>query len=290
MICETAEAKRVYVVPGVPAEMREMMQGTILPELKALAGDAALVSRIIKVTGVAEAKVAETLDDLFRSATNPTLAYLASSGEVKVRITAKAASVADAETLIAPVAAEVGRRLGDRVFATTDEDLAVVVGGLLAAQGRTVAVAESLTGGALAARISAAAGASAYFAGGAVCYTAESKRAVLGVSEETLNGPGVVSEECAREMAQGVRRLFAADVGLGLTGVAGPEPHGGKPVGTVCVSVAGDDPAETRTFVAPGDREQIRRWAEQGALDLARLLLLGRRGGTVGPTATVSSA
>ncbi len=275
LICQTPEGKRVYVVPGVPAEMREMIEGTILPELRTLSGPAAIASRIIKVTGIAEAKVAEMLDDLFRSSTNPTLAYLASSGEVKVRITAKALTPDRAEALIEPVADEVRRRLGIHVFATTDEDFAAVVGGLLKAQRSSIAVAESVTGGGLAARLSAPPGASAYFRGSAVCYTAEAKRDVLGVSRETLEGPGVVSEECAREMASGARRIFGADVGIGVTGVAGPDAHGGKPVGTVCVAVAADAGTESRTFRAPGDRDQIRRWAEQGALDMARRLLEG---------------
>jgi nicotinamide-nucleotide amidase len=290
LIYETAENKRVYVVPGVPAEMREMMEGTILPQLRTLSGPAAIVSRIVKATGIAEAKVAETLDDIFRTSTNPTLAYLASSGEVKVRITAKADTPARAEALIDPVADEVRRRLGDRVFTTDDEDLASVVGELLKAQGRTVAVAESMTAGTLAARLSWPPGASAYFVGGAVCYTAQAKREVLAVSDETLKGPGVVSEECALEMASGARRLFGADIALAVTGVAGPEPHDGKRVGTVCIAVAGEKGGESRTFRAPGDREQVRRWAEQGALDLARRHLESEPGRTDSDARTTASS
>ena len=273
LISQTANGKHVYVVPGVPAEMREMMEGTILPELRRMAGPAAIASRIVKVTGIAEAKVAEMLDDLFRSSTNPTIAYLASFGEVKVRITAKAETPDQAEALIEPVADDVVHRLGDRVFTTADEDLAEVVGDLLKERGKTVAAAESMTAGTLAARLSWPPGASAYFTGGAVCYTAEAKHEVLGVSDETLEGPGVVSEECAREMASGARRVFGADIGLAITGAAGPEPHGGKPPGTVCIAIAGEEGAESRTFRAPGDREQVRRWAEQGVLDLARRYL-----------------
>ena len=275
LIVEAPERKLVYVVPGVPAEMREMMDNPILPELRRLAGPAAIASRIVKVTGIAEAKVAEILDDLFRSSSNPTIAYLASSGEVKVRITAKAATLNQAEALIEPVANDVVRRLGDRVFTTADEDLAEVVGKALTGRGQTVAVAESLTGGSLAVRLSAAAGASDFFKGGAVCYTAEAKHEVLGVTTETIDGPGVVSEECATEMAAGARRIFDSDIAIATTGVAGPEPHDGKPVGTVCVAVAAKNGAESRTFRAPGDREQVRRWAEQGALDLARRALQG---------------
>lgn len=275
LISRTSEGRIVYAVPGVPSEMREMMSETILPELSMLAGPSALVSRIIKVTGMAEAKVAERLDDLFRASTNPTVAYLASSGEVRVRLTAKASRRSEAEDLIRPLADEVARRLGRHVFTTSDEELEHVVGRLLKARAATVACAESLTGGSLAARLSQAPGASMYFKGSAVCYSAEAKQQVLGVSEETLRGPGVVSEECAREMAQGARRIFGADVALGLTGVAGPDPHDGKPPGTLCLGLAAKEGEQSRSFRAPGDRQQIRRWSEQAALDLLRRYLEG---------------
>jgi nicotinamide-nucleotide amidase len=270
LACQTPEGVRVYAVPGVPAEMREMLTGSILPELTELAGPAAIVSRILKVTGMAEAKVAEQLDDLFRGSSNPTVAYLASAGEVKVRLTAKAATRGEAEDLIQPLAEEVAARLGDRVFTSDDEALEEVVGRLLKGRGLTVAAAESLTGGSLGARLSAAPGSSRFFAGSAVCYTAASKRDLLGVRRETIDGPGMVSEACAREMAVGARRVFEADLGVALTGVAGPQEHDGKPVGTVCAGLAWDGGVESRTFRAPGDREQVRRWAEQAALDLVR--------------------
>jgi nicotinamide-nucleotide amidase len=99
---------------------------------------------------------------------------------------------------------------------------------------------------------------------------------VLGVSEATIRGPGVVSEECAREMAEGARKLYVADVALATTGVAGPEEHDGKPVGTVCVALGADGVLESRCFRAPGDRTQVRRWAEQAALDMLRRHVEGR--------------
>jgi nicotinamide-nucleotide amidase len=275
LICPAGDGKRLYLVPGVPAEMVEMMEGTILPELASEVGSAAIFSRIIRATGVAEARVAELLDDLFAASTNPSVAYLASSGEVKIRLTAKAPTPGRAAELIDPLAEEVARRLGDHVFTTADQDLEETVGHLLKASGLTVAAAESVTGGSLAVRLSAEPGSSAYFSGSAVCYTADAKRDVLGVSLETLEGPGAVSEECAREMAAGARRIFGADVGLALTGVAGPDPHVGKPVGTVCVGLDAEGAARSRCFGAPGDRQMVRRWAEQAALDLLRRHLLG---------------
>jgi nicotinamide-nucleotide amidase len=272
---ETIDGKRVYAVAGVPAEMREMMTKHILPELTALVGPAALASRQIRVTGISEALVGELLDDLFRGSANPSVAYLANSGEVKVRITAKAADRPEAEALIDPLAAEVARRLGDHVFTTEDEDLEAVVGHLLESAGQTVAAAESLTGGSLGARLSNPPGASAYFRGSAVCYTADAKREVLGVSQETIDGQGVVSEECAREMARGARRLFRSDLAVSVTGVAGPDAHDGKPVGTVCIGLAGRDVEVSLSFRAPGDRDIVRRWSEQVALDLLRRHLAG---------------
>jgi nicotinamide-nucleotide amidase len=275
LVSETADGKVVYAVPGVPAEMREMMEGTILPELGERGGGAAIVSRVLRSTGVAESKVAELLADLFERSSNPTVAYLASSGEVKVRLTAKAATHGEAEDLLAPLAAEVARRLAPHVFTTGDEELEQVVGRELRARRRTVACAESLTGGGLAARLTKAPGASEYFLGSAVTYTAKAKHDVLRVSQETIDGPGVVSEECAREMAAGARELFGADVALALTGVAGPEPHGGQQPGQVWLAIDAADAKEARGFRAPGDREQVRRWAEQGALDLLRRYLQG---------------
>jgi competence/damage-inducible protein CinA-like protein len=275
LVCETSQGRRVYVVPGVPAEMREMMSRTILPELARLSGPAALVSRTIKVTGMAESRVAELLDDLFRTSTNPTVAYLASAGEVKVRLTAKTSSRAQADALIDPLAEEVVTRLGEHVFSTSDEELEQVVGRLLLERGMTISCAESLTGGNVGVRLSTAAGASAYFMGSAVTYSAEAKRQILAVRRETIEGPGLVSEECAIEMARGARRIFESDVAVALTGVAGPEPHDGKPPGTVCLGVAARDRDETRCFRAPGDREQVRRWAEQAGLDMVRRYLEG---------------
>lgn len=265
----------VYALPGVPAEMREMMEGTVLPELAARSG-ATIVSRVLRCTGIGESRVAEVLDDLFRGRENPTVAFLAAAGEVKVRITAKAATREEAEGLIEPVAAEARRRLGDVVFSSADEALEEAVGRLLRAAGRTLACGESLTGGALGARITTVPGASDYFRGSAVCYTAEAKREVLGVSPDTLRAHGPVSGPCALEMAAGARRLFGADLGVGLTGAAGPEPHAGAEPGTVWVALAGEDVSHARGFRAPGDRAQVRRWAEQAALDLVRRHLEGR--------------
>jgi competence/damage-inducible protein CinA-like protein len=268
--------RRIYAVPGVPREMREMLRETILPELAALGGPATIVSRTIRCVGVAESRLAELLDDLYRS-TNPTVAYLAGGGEVKVRLTAKAPTADEAGELLAPFVEEVTRRIGDAVTSTSDEDLERVVGQLLRERGLTIATAESLTAGGLAARLAVAAGASEYLRGGVIAYDAEVKRSVLGVSVATLEGPGVVSRECAREMAEGIRRITGADVAVSLTGVAGPEPHGGVDPGVVWIGLETADRSFQRRINAFGDREMVVRWSQQAALDLVRRWCQGLR-------------
>jgi nicotinamide-nucleotide amidase len=264
-----------YAVPGVPGEMVEMMEGSILPELAARSG-ATIVSRVLRCTGIGESRVAEMVSDLFEATANPSVAFLATNGEVKVRITAKAPTSGEADGLIEPVADEVAERLGDSVFTREDEDLEQAVVRLLRAAGRTLACAESLTGGGVGARITSVTGASDVFAGSAVVYTAEAKTAVVGVPAEVLEEHGAVSEECAVEMSSGARRLFGVDLGLALTGAAGPEPHDGAEPGTVWVALDGTDVRHARGFVTPGERGRVRRWAEQAALDLVRRHLEGR--------------
>jgi nicotinamide-nucleotide amidase len=275
LVLEVAD-RRLYALPGVPAEMEEMMRGTVLRELATLAGPAALVSRVVRCVGIPESRVAELTDDLFRTMANPTIAYLAGGGEVMVRVTAKAPTRTEAEDLIDPLISEIVRRLGDVVFTTTDERLEEVLGNLLRSEGKTLACAESLTGGELGARITSVPGASHYFLGSAVCYSLDAKRDVLGVSRETLEGPGPVSAECAREMAAGARKLFGAHVAVSLTGAAGPEAHGRAEPGRIWVAIEADGLSHQRSLGAPGDRALVRRWAEQAALDLVRRHLEGR--------------
>jgi nicotinamide-nucleotide amidase len=267
---------RIYAVPGVPEEMVEMMEETILPELASASGSGVVRSRVLRCAGIGESALAERVDDLFSGSANPTIAFLASSGEVKVRITAKAATASEADALIEPVAEEVRRRLGDEVFTSEDESLEQAVVRLLSGSGKTLACAESITGGGVGARLTSVPRASEVFVGSAVVYRNEAKMGVLGVSPETLEGPGPVSEECAREMAAGARRVFGSDVGLALTGAAGPEAHGGAPPGTIWIALEGDDVAHARGFQVPGERDRVRRWAEQAALDLVRRYLEGR--------------
>jgi nicotinamide-nucleotide amidase len=275
LVADLPGGTRIYLVPGVPEEMVEMMEGTILPELASR--DAAVVrSRVLRCAGIGESALAERVDDLFSGSANPTIAFLASSGEVKIRITAKAATAEAAERLIEPVAGEVRRRLGDVVFTADDETLEAAVVRLLTHAGTTLACAESITGGGVGARITSVPGASEVFVGSGVVYRNEAKAGVLGVSRETLERAGPVSEECALEMAAGARRVFGSDLGLSLTGAAGPQSHGGAPPGVIWIALDGRGVTHARGFQVPGERDRVRRWAEQAALDLVRRHLEGR--------------
>jgi nicotinamide-nucleotide amidase len=267
---------RIYAVPGVPEEMVEMMRGAILPELTSRTGPEVIRSRILRCTGIGESAVAELVADLFEASSNPTIAFLASTAEVKVRVTAKAGSVADAEGLIEPVVEEVRARLGDRVFTVADETLEEAVVRLLASRELRLCCAESLTGGGLGDRITAVSGASAVFAGSAVVYSEDAKARILGVSRATLDGPGPVSEACAREMAVGALSAYACDIAVSTTGAAGPEPHRGAAPGTVWIALVADGVEHARRLRIPGERDRVRRGTEQAALDLVRRHLEGR--------------
>jgi nicotinamide-nucleotide amidase len=217
-------------------------------------------------SGLAEV-LAPRIEALDAGPGRPTIAFLASGIEgIKVRITAKAAEEATADELLAAEEAEVRALVGEAVFGVDDDTMESVVGGMLAARHLTLGLAESLTGGLVASRLVAVAGASAWFRGSIVSYASEVKHTVLGVPD----GP-VVSEDAARAMAEGARRVLGADVGLAFTGVAGPDPQEGVAPGTVMVGLALPGlPAESLVFHLPGDRERVRQYSAISALDLLR--------------------
>ena len=273
------EAKVIYAVPGVPYEMKQMVSGTVLPDLIARSGEPAVIrSRVLRTWGSSESGLAEKLGpriDELDEAGNPTLAFLASGVEgLKVRITAKAPDVEQADAILAAEEKLLRSLMGDIVFATDDDNMETVVLRELERRGLTLAVAESITGGYLAGRICAVAGASKVFRGGIVAYHTDVKSTLLDVPE----GP-VVTEAAARAMADGVRRRLGADIGLATTGVAGPNEAEGRPVGTVCIAIAGLDDAgvgadASTTLQLPGDRERIRQFSTIGLLNMLRLRLL----------------
>ena len=269
--------KPVYAVPGVPREMEGMLERVVLPDLAARAGEGrAIVSRTLRTAGVPESRLAERLTPLWESVPGDvTLAYLASPGEVRVRLTAVGATREAALAEIAPVEAAVRDELGDVVYALDEETLEAAVGRLLRERGQTLATAESLTGGMVGARITTVAGASDYYLGGVVSYATEAKAGLLEVDRDLLAEHGPVSEPVAAAMAAGARRAFGADLGLATTGVAGPAEQAGQPVGTLCLGVADGAGSATMAVRAPGDRAQVRAWATTVALDLLRRRLEG---------------
>ena len=266
----------VFAVPGVPAEMLPLVDEQVIPFLREAAGDetGVVMSRIIRSWGESEARVGELLADLYDASSNPTLAFLASSGEIKVRLTAKAANREVAEELIAPLEAEVRRRLGSRVFGVDEETIEAVLLRMLSERGWTLGTAESATGGMVAARMTSIPGASAVFRGSIVAYDETVKRVVLGVSPATLEAHGVVSPEVALEMAEGAARLLEVDVAVAVTGAAGPDPHGRAP-GTMIVAVRTPRGTRARSLSMPGDRERVRTFTTTAALHLVRLAVAG---------------
>jgi nicotinamide-nucleotide amidase len=273
LICPVGD-KVVYAVPGVPYEMREMLERAVLPDLAARAGvRQVIVSRVLRTWGESESRVAELLDPRLRvldEPGNPTLAFLASGIEgIKVRITARGDTEEGAAALLDAEEAEVRARLGDLVFSGEDLPMEAEVGRLLEARGWTLAIAESLTGGLAASRVVDVPGSSGWFKGAVVAYDSQVKFDVLGVPE----GP-VVTDLAARAMAEGVRRLLGTEVGLATTGVAGPAEQEGKPPGTVFVGAAVGDRVEARELRLPGDRDRVRQLSVISAMDLLRRLLL----------------
>jgi nicotinamide-nucleotide amidase len=272
------DAKPTYAVPGVPREMEGMLERVVLPDLAARAGEGrAIVSRTLRTVGVGESRLAERLTPLWEEAGSGqvTLAYLASPGEVRVRLTAVGATRDEALGEIAPVEARVRQQLGDIVYGADDETLEAAVGRLLRERGLSLATAESLTGGLLGGRVTGIAGASDYYLGGVVAYATDAKASQLGVDPDLLAAEGPVSEQVAAAMAAGARSAFGADLGLAATGVAGPIEQSGRRVGTLCLGVADAAGTATRTLTAPGDRTQVRLWTCSVALDLLRRRLEG---------------
>jgi nicotinamide-nucleotide amidase len=274
LICPIGD-KVLYAVPGVPSEMREMVAAEVIPDLQERSGErAAIVSRVLRTWGLAESTLAERvaprLEALDAAGGNPTIAFLASGIEgIKVRLTAKAPTEAEALALIEAEDAELRALLGSLVFGVDDDTMETAVGVLLEGMGWSLSVAESMTGGLVASRLVDVPGSSKWFKGGVVAYDSEIKFDVLGVRR----GP-VVSEQAAIEMALGVRQRLHTDVGLSVTGVAGPAEQEGQPVGTAWLGYAIGDAAEAIHLRLPGGRQQIRQFATISLMDGARKRLL----------------
>ena len=271
-----ADGVHVLMLPGPPFEMLTMLKGHVVPYLRGFSSEV-IVSHDIMTFGLGESPMEELMREKMSHMENPSLATYAKPSEVRLRATAKAASAEEAEAMLAPVVKDVTNFLGDYVYGVDVSSLEEVCFHLLKEKGLTFATAESCTGGRVAERITALPGVSAVYRGGVVSYWTSVKADVLGVPADTLDAHGAVSEETARAMAEGARRITGADIAMSVTGVAGPDPdERGVPVGIVYIGLATPD----GTFCRPLDlgkrrRDRIQDLSSNHAFDVLRRYLTG---------------
>jgi nicotinamide-nucleotide amidase len=276
LICPIGD-KVVYAVPGVPHEMEDMVERAVVPDLMRRSGEAATIrSRVLRTWGLAESTLAEVVAPRFDRLEGvegaPTIAFLASGpAGIKVRVTVRAPDAETADRVLDEEEAHLRALLGHVVFGVDDDTMESVVGTLLSDAGLMLGVAESLTGGLIGARLTDVPGASDWFRGSIASYASEVKYELLGVPR----GP-VVSAEAATAMARGAMRALGANVGLAVTGVAGPTEQEGMPVGTVFCAVDLDGEVTVTELHLPGDRERVRWYTTISALDVLRRRLLAR--------------
>jgi len=261
----------LVAMPGPPEELHSMWHKEVLPQIRQRFSGAIILSKTIKTFGLGESAVGELVSPLLSSA-NPTLAIYAKADGIHLRVTAKARSQKQAESMVAQYEASVWSILGEYIWGTDNETLESVVGSLLTEKGLSLAVMESCTGGLLAATITDIPGASTYFRGGLVAYSNEAKIA-YGIDARLITDYGVISAEVAQTMAEAARLRLGANIGIGVTGVAGPNEMEGKPAGTVYIGI--DDGKRKRVIKGnyPGDRARVRRRAITAALFELRKML-----------------
>jgi len=266
----------VMLLPGPPHEMKAMFTRQCLPRLERLAPKLAIRTIVMRVAGMPESDLDQLISPVYKKYENPVTTILAAAGDIQVYLRARCATEAEALALLAEVAGPIEQLLGDRVYSRNGDPMEVVVGELLRRHRATLSVAESCTGGLLAERITSVPGSSDYFEGGFVTYTKRLKTELLGVSEAVLGSAGAVSKETAEAMAVGARRRTGSTYALAVTGVAGPSQGGETaPVGTVYVAIADVSGARVAHRQFLGDRDRIRQFTTQMALDMLRRRILG---------------
>jgi nicotinamide-nucleotide amidase len=273
-IMAESEGKLLIALPGVPAEMKRMFEESVLPELQRLAGGQAVVVRKLRCFGAGESTIAQRLGTIMQRGRNPLINCTAGSGVITLHVVATAEDKETAEQMAEKDEKLLASTLGELVYGRGEQSLAQVVGEKLARQGKTMAVAESCTGGLLAKLLTDIGGASKYFTYGWVTYSNKAKTGELGVSADLIEKYGAVSEQIARAMAQGARKKAGTDFAIGITGIAGPT--GGteqKPAGLVYISVDSHEGCETRRCLFSHGRQFIRLRAAQTALNMLRLKL-----------------
>ena len=269
----------LVLLPGPPGEMQPMFEEQVLPRLRRLVGETSVVRRrVLRIAAMPESEVDQIAAPVYGRFENPKTTILGSAGQVELHLVAQAASEAEAEARIEGLAAELRAALPGRIFSEDGRELPQVVVELLRSRGLTLALAESCTGGLLSARLTEVAGASAVLERAFVTYSNRAKTEELGVEPGLVERVGAVSEEVAAAMAAGARAAAGTDVGVGITGIAGPD--GGtseKPVGLVYIALAGAAGSLVRRSLFPGSRERVRFQATQLALELLRRGLLEPR-------------
>lgn len=273
------DEKVIILMPGPPNEMKPMFERDIAPYLNSLEPEI-IFSEMVKISGRGESRVETEIMDLMESQTNPTIAPYAKTGEVHLRVTAKAKDEEQAKTLIAPVVEELKRRFGDFIYAVDENvTLATSLVALLQEKNLTITTAESCTGGLLSGEIVSVSGASNVFKEGFITYANEAKEKYLGVKHETLEQFGAVSEETAREMAEGAAKAADADTAIAITGIAGPgSGTEEKPVGLVYIGVYVKGKTKVEKYLLKGNRQKVRDYAVVNALNLLRMTILEELG------------
>jgi nicotinamide-nucleotide amidase len=266
----------LFLLPGPPGEMMPMFTEQVLPVVRERAGGTVLRTRVLRIAAMAESDVEQAVAPIYKTFTNPKTTILGAAGQVELHLIAEGRSEAEAEERIEALAAGIRRALPDRIFSEDGRELPDVVAGLLRERKLTLALAESCTGGLLSSRLTEVPGASAFLERSFVTYSNRSKIEEVGVDAGLIERVGAVSEEVAAAMAAGARRVAGTDIGVGITGIAGPD--GGtpeKPVGLVYVALEGAVGNRVRRAVFPGARERVRYQAAQVALEMLRRGLLG---------------
>lgn len=267
------EGKIIVMLPGPPREMKPMLLNIIDLYLSNICKKT-IYSRVMKFYGIGESQLENKIQDLILNQSNPTIAPLAKMGEVTVRLTAKADSKNKAKTVIKPVETEIKERLNKFFYAYDDETIEQVVAKQLFKTTKTIAVAESCTGGLVGSKLTNVPGISEVFKYGVISYSNEAKQKLLGVKSSTLEKYGAVSKQTAKEMAIGIKNLSNSDIGVSITGIAGPK--GGttqKPVGLVYIGYADNNGVYVKKCMFSGSRLEIRERSANTALHLVRILL-----------------
>jgi len=265
--------KIIILLPGPPREMELILKDEVIPYLSKMSSST-IFSKVLKFYGIGESALEEKLEDLISQQTNPTIAPLAKAGEVTIRLTAKAESRLVAEKIIKPVEEEIIKRVGDFLYGYDDDSVEEIVAKLLAKYNKTIALAESCTGGLMAHKLTNIPGISQFFERGIVSYSNRSKEELLKVNPATLNKYGAVSEETAREMAEGIRVSSGTDIGISITGIAGPS--GGspeKPVGLVYIGYSDYNICFAEKHIFNGKRIDIKEHSVNSAFHLLRKML-----------------